>query len=593
MTRRVRLVIAGTVLIAATILVVAGNDVSDTPLAGALASWVALIVISVAAVALGASWRRWSMAIRAAAGLYIWVCVALATFHIGAPVGLDLDFALASPADSIKTTVRMVGWPATILGVLLLAGTVTILAAAVAAPARLLTETPRARRLIWPALVGGIVTLAVLGLPHDYLRTPAHRRSGESIRPVVAEFPPLPRTGDESVYLVQLESVNGLIAEDGYTARGQRMPVDPMTGMRRVARKGIFFPYFLAGSVTTHRAQETILCGAVRNVHAPYFDQLVPWDGQCLPAMMRDAGYQTVFLSSFVDRAFGATGDFMERAGFNDVHFADFMKPGDAVTRWGYDEQIFFTRAFEYLRSRYKKDDKLFVYMAVCAHHFGFTRDPNATDMANLIGTEVRRGEQYLWSQRIQDQSLLTFDRLHEDFTGGAAHTFYVPDHSFPLGLYGGTSPSMGATVDNFVTPFVYVPPKTRAAEFAVGRTVADTYAQTDIMPTIAELVSGTPYPNSLVPILRRTPSLRADYEQCHVLTQPYAGRWLVVVRGDRAYQYHVATQILREYRLTARPLRQEKVRTVEGMTYEEFERRFGCRRYRPGSRVTLSERTP
>ena len=62
-----------------------------------------------------------------------------------------------------------------------------------------------------------------------------------------------------------------------------------------------------------------------------------------------------------------------------------------------------------------------------------------------------------------------------------------------------------------------------------------------------------------------------------------------MVVRGDRAYQYHVATQILREYRLTARPLRQEKVRTVEGMTYEEFERRFGCRRYRPGPRVTLS----
>lgn len=561
---------------AATLVIAAGNDVSDTPLAAALAAWCGALLLSAAAVAVLP--RRWWIAPAVLAALYAVSCLALALFQLGEPLGIDADFVLAAPRDSAKTLLRIVGWPATIgIGAAVLA---LVVALAMALRAVTPRSQPAARRFALLSAAGGLALLAFLGLPHAHLRKPPHRRDGESIRPFAVRYPPLPRANGESVFMVQLESVNGLIGQSGHVLHGRPVPADPMPAMHELARRGFFFPHFWSGAITTHRAQETILCGAVRNVHAPYFDQLIPWEGQCLPALLREAGYRTVFLSSYPDRTFGGTGKFMQRAGFEDIHFAgDLMKPGDPVTRWGYEERAFFRRAFEYLRARYRPDEPLFVYLAVCAHHFGFTRTAK-TDVAYFLGDEMKKIEQYLWSQRQQDQSLLTFDRLLRGYKGDAAHVFYVPDHAFPLGLYGGSAPSMGATIDNFLTPLVYVPPEGRAADFEVGRTIPEMYGQTDLIPTIAELVSAAPYRNSLVPFLRRRPPPpRADYEPCHVMSQPYGGRSLLVARGPHAYQYHVATATFREFRIGGTPLRQTLVRESP-MPYEEFERRYGCRRF-------------
>ena len=571
---RGRRLLAATVLVVLTVTIAAGNDVSDTPLMAALASWFIVLLIAVAAIA--AMPRAWRSVPAIVAALYGVACVSLALFQIGAPLGVDADFVLASPNDSAKTLLKITGWPiATLLGL-----AVTFLAFAIGASLRALApHSGRLRRIALWSLLATIPAAALLGLPHTFLRKPPHLRGGETIRPVAVQHRLLPRHNGESVFMLQLESVNGLLQDPGYEIRGQAVPVDPLTGMRELGRRGVFFPYFWGNTVSTHRAQETILCGAVRNVHAPYFDQLVPWDGLCLPALLRKAGYRTVFLSSFPDRSFGETGKFMQRAGFEDIRFAgDLMKPSDPITRWGYDENAFYTRAFEYLSARYRPNEPLFVYLVVCAHHYGFARDAK-TDFQYLLGDDLQKITHYLGSQKIQDQSLLTFDRLLRDLRPNGAHTFYVPDHSFPLGLYGGSAPSMGATIDNFVTPFVYVPPDRRAREFALGTSIAAMHSQTDLLPTIAELVSGTPYPNSLVPFLRGEPS-RGDYEQCHVMSQPFGGRWLLIARGDAAYQYHVSTQTFREFRIAGRPLRQVLVREVEGMSYEEFERRYGCRRF-------------
>lgn len=564
----------------ATLAVAAGNDISDAPLWLALLSWCVFLAIAINAIALlqRSKLTLWPL-LAAAAGVYAVGCVALALFQLGSPLGLDADFALASPSDSLKTLVRMIGWPAAVLSAVAVAGIVAAFAASLKVFAAPLATSPRRRRASAVTLIALVAGVAFIGLPHPYLRTPVSARGGIDIRPAVPPSLNPAITRNESVFLVQLESVNALIASDAYVLKGRAVPSDPLTSMRYLAKKGIFFPHFWGPTVLTHRAQETILCGAVRNVHAPFFDQLIPWDGRCLPAMLREAGYKTVFLSSFPDQAFGMTGRFMKRAGFDDIHFADFMKPGDPLTRWGYDEHAFFTRAFEYLRTRYEPDEKLFVYFAVCAHHYGFTRYAK-TDANFLLGDEDRRIALYLSSQKVQDESLLTFDRLSRDFAGGNAHVLYVPDHSIPLGLYGARAPSLGASIDNFVTTFLYVPPESRAAEFALGRTVDEVYAQTDLIPTIAELLSDRPQANSLVPFLRRDAPARYDYERCHVMTQPYAGKHLLVARGDAAYEYHVAMQTLREFRIRHRPMRQELVRETEGVSYEEFERRYGCRRY-------------
>lgn len=595
MTVRARIgrILAIFTLLATAVAIAAGNDVSESPLWVALLSWfvaVAAIIVVVAAmmsVVRPVAWRI----VAALAALYCLACVTLVIFQLGSPLGLDVDFVLASLSDSAKTLVKIIGWPATILLMAVVAGIVQAYAASLASLARPLSAMPRFRRMSLWSLCVLLPVLALLGLPHVHLRAPDRGYGGANIRPTVAALQPSVFTRGESVFLLQLESINGLLASDEYVLRGMPVARDPMPAMRQIARKGVFFPSFWGNTVTTHRAQETILCGAVRNLHDPYFDQLVPWDGDCLPALLSKAGYKTVFLSSYPDRSFGSTGSFMKRAGFTDVRFADeLMKTGDLLYRWGYDEATFYERAFRYLREHYSAQDKLFVYIAVCAHHCGFTRD--ASDWSFFTADNEGKIRQYLWSQEIQDRSLLAFDRLLRDYTGGKAHALYVPDHSFPLGLYGGSAPSTGATVDNFITPFLYVPPDDRASEFAVGRTVGEIYAQTDLIPTVAELLSDRPHPNSLVPFMKRNPPSRHPYEQCHVMAQPYAGRRLLVARGTVAHEYHVAMQVLREYRILRNPLRQELVKEVGGVTYEEFERLYGCSRYQTNVPETVLARS-
>ncbi len=561
--------IAGFTLLLATTLTIAGLAVVyDTPVR-ALVSWCLAVAIFVIVIALVPT-KLMRCLLALAGGIYCAACLGL-TILIFNPGGLDADFVLASPTSSAKTLLKTVGGVTTSLFAAIVAFVIFLYVLGLFVLARRI----RARRSAIAALAMSIVGIALSGAPHRLLLPSETGR--EHIHPLMpAPHPPLVIRRGENVFIVQLESINGLMSNGDYRVDG-RPVIDPMPAVHQLARRGVYFPRFWGNDVVTHRAQQTILCGAVRNVDRRYFDEVVPWPGDCLPALFRKAGYKTVFLSSFDDGRYVDTDKFMARAGFDDRHFADFMKAEDRKARWGYDESTTFTRAFEYLRSHYKPDDRLFVYIAVCAHHFGFERGP--LGYLDYFQTDQKtRIMNYLVSQRVQDESLLLFDRTLREYDGGNSHLLIVPDHSFPLGLYGGVTPNSGATIDNFLTYFLYLPPTKRASQFAVGRTVTAKYGQSDLYATVIELMTDEPMQNSLVPVFKgQTPP---GYEQCHVMTQPYAAPSVLIERGERLYQYFIPKRVLREFRLVYGPMRQELVREVP-MTYEEYDRLYGCRRYR------------
>lgn len=574
-------------LAAASVFIVWADLDGNGAISAPTASWVAFLMFSIALIAAAnrAGRTRLSRFTALLLGVYCVPCVTLAVVRVRPYIAWrDIEFVLAAPGDSARTFLEMSG-PAGII-----AAVVAVVLAALPFSASIAAVGRELERSAWPAplLLGITLSLAatftLIGAPHARLsKYPKEYIAAGGIMPVVAKQPRLRFTRGESVFIVQMESVNGLLMNGDYVVDGKTLTGNFLPGMQRLAPRGISIPYFWGHDILTHRGQQAILCGAVRNLHVPYFDEAVPRTTDCLPELFRREGYRTVFLSNYWDGSFSGIETFMKRIGFRDLHFADFMKPNDPVSVWGFDERAFFTRAFDYLESRYGRDEKLFVYLAISSHHAGFTRERGSDLKWFLTADRHKRISQYLESARIQDESLLTFYQRFQRFTGGNAHAFFVADHGFPLGLYGGTMPGHGSTIDNYLTPFLYLPPAGRASEFALGRKLDDVvYAQSDLLPTIAELLTEQPHQNSMVPFMKREPAVRADYEPCQVMVQPLDDRVIIIARGKNVYEYSGVTYKLREYRLTTKPVRQVLVSQRDNVTFAEFDRAYGCKRYRP-----------
>jgi Sulfatase len=581
--RVARLVAAGTLLGATLSVAVADLD-GNGSIGGTTASWILFVTASMAVVAAAIRTGRPYLARTVALiiGLYSAACLALAVARqLWFLEWSDIEFVLAAPGDSARTFVEM-GGAAAVTGAVAVCLLATFaFGASLATLSRGFARAgSTARLLLIAALLAAGVAYA--GAPHSRLSNyPKEYLAAGGIMPVVAARPYQPFTTGENVFIVQMESVNGLAVSGDYVIDGKPVTGDFLPGTSRLAPRGISIPYLWSNDILTYRGQQSILCGAVGNLHAQYFDELVPRTTDCLPELFRRAGYRTIFLSNYWNGDFSWIDGFMKRIGFRELHYADFMQPNDPASVWGFDEKIFFDRAFDFLESHYRRDEKLFVYIAISTHHVGFTRE-RLSDLRWLQADHATQVRQYLQSARIQDESLLTFYSRFEKFTGGDAHAFFVADHGYPLGLYGDVLPAHGSTIDNYLAPLLYLPPTRRADEFALGRRFDRAmYAQSDLLPTIAELLSGKPHQNSFVPFMKRRPPEDPAYEPCHVMVQPMEGKTMVIARGQNLYEYSSVRRTLREYRITLNPIRQVLVSQRDNMTYADFDRTYGCDRYR------------
>jgi phosphoglycerol transferase MdoB-like AlkP superfamily enzyme len=530
----------------------------------------AALLLLIAAILIGRLSRFITPVVGSIAGVYATICIGLAYYRFMLGDWLDLGLTLAMPDDTYHAVLLWLGAPLFTAAIAAMAAHSILYALAFTKVARAI-DVPK-----W---------LAVLTIGFFFL-TPPHRKlvldTGTSdvtarIKPLMTKEKYFVQPG-ESIFIVQLESLNGIAANGEYD-KGDPHHRGSNDVMKRLARNGIYLPHTWAHDIQTHRASEAFMCGAVRNLGPKNaIDQI---DADCIPDIFREAGYRTVFLSSWFDEEFANKGDLMEDMGYDDVRFADsLMKRGDQQALWGYDEVAFFRRAFEYLGRKYRADQPLLVHLAVCAHHAGFSRN-REDDREWFAVDREKQIEIYLRSARKQDASLQAFWDLYRKYTGENAHVFIFGDHSFPLGLYSAMLPHLGTTIDNFVTPMVYIPPKSRAAEFALGRTIDTLHAHSDLPPTFVELVTRKPQANSLVPFFRKTPPAQYEYEQCHVMAQPFGLPGLLIAHGTTTYRYQFMSECVDRFNITYNPLRQHHAGRKCGVPFETYERQYTCARYR------------
>lgn len=381
----------------------------------------------------------------------------------------------------------------------------------------------------------------------------------------------------ENIFILQLESGNALALNGRLAVDGK--PYDDIyyPEMYKIAQEdGILFPYFFANSPQTNRIQANMLCGIANNVVAGYSffpDQI---NTTCMPEILHDAGYTTIFFRSS-SLEFANTGNFLKQLGFDEIHYQDIMQPDDFEYKWGYDDCLFYKRAFEYLRKTYPNPEKLLVYIEVSMHHMGYNEKPEYSFVSRFNRTN--QIEKYLDSYLAQDYCV---DKFYEEFKKYAAdnsHAFILPDHGAPLGLHGTVyANTRGAFNENFMVPLAYIPPAERRDEFSIGTKVDEFYSQTDFMPTIFELLNKQSYQNSFAFALQGRS--KNNYEDCHVLTQYYNGGNIAVVKGKQKYIYSLDSRKLEHYDLVQDPYEQSP--TVRyNISYGEFWEQYFCERFK------------
>jgi phosphoglycerol transferase MdoB-like AlkP superfamily enzyme len=393
--------------------------------------------------------------------------------------------------------------------------------------------------------------------PPAYLQPGAQRAAA----PVVPDYSGVAIQPGDSVFIVQLESVNSLALFEPTADGSQFRRRIAQPGLETILKQGggVFFPLFWANTTQTHRAWEAILCAVTGNLGMPIvYDPLRLMRTTCLPAHLARAGYATVFLYSYFNLEFFNFGGFAKMAGFQDVAYGSgLMAEGDRRYQWAYDDCVFYERAFEYLAKQgLDTRPRLFAHFEVGMNHSPFLNSQKYPQ-AHPFAAPANGLEHYLNSVAEQDHCLLAFWERFRQLGRDDVHLFILPDHS----VYG----LLDQPDAIFATWLAYVPPRRRAREFKPHVVVSPVASQAQLYPTILELLGGKPLPASFAFALRGEPR-PPGYDDCHLLTEPFSRR-VVLHRASERSEFD---------------LRAQRIVSASGEAHaadaREFQQRFACK---------------
>ena len=491
-----------------------------------------------------------SMAALAAATGLIWTAViVIYLYKVVTMMPLDFAMILLSLGDAGRTLEHVLGRH----GVLIAGATLAALIVASSGIARLLFGGLRRCTHRWrpwqPLSLACVATLAYFASGDLWYSTGElllYPRSYSSeawfkiAPPFVPDYSALPVRSGESVFILQLESVNSYAvferAADGKSYR----PRVPQPGLETVLKEGhgVLFPRFWSNGAQTNRAWESILCAVSGNLGPPIAADTARLQGRkCLPAHLADEGYATVFLYSYFHGGFFNLAGFAPASGFQDlVYGSKLMHEGDRRHHWGYDDCVFYERAFDYLTTHgLARRQRLFAYFEVGTNHTPFFNTMKYPE-AHPFSHPHAFIEHYLNSVAEQDHCLRTFWKRFEALGRDDIHLFIVPDHSLWV----------SGTLDNEDAPFAtwlaYVPPKRRAGQFASRTVLSPVPSQAQLYPTVLELLGADRSRRSFAFALRGEETPR-DYDDCKLLSEPH--QRLIVRRGSERAEFRFGVKPL------------------------------------------------
>ena len=119
----------------------------------------------------------------------------------------------------------------------------------------------------------------------------------------------------QNVFIIMVESFN---ADFVHKQTPQGKEYTPF--FNELTKEGMFYDNFWGDSMQTVKGQLSVLASIPPLTHKKIFTDYPKLNLHCLPQIMKENGYETVFFQGFADLFFENTGAFMKRNGFTHVH---------------------------------------------------------------------------------------------------------------------------------------------------------------------------------------------------------------------------------------------------------------------------------
>ena len=341
------------------------------------------------------------------------------------------------------------------------------------------------------------------------------------------------------VFVVVVESFNANFVE---AKTGDGREYTPF--FNSLIPRGLYVERFYGNSMESPRGQLAVLCSLLPAMRGSLFEMYEDTRMRCLPEILNEHGYRTVFDEAARYLRFEATGRFMESIGFQ-VRRAAFEPerehPPGTVWGWGLQDDVFFREVFQFLDADRKEagglqpGQPLFAFLCTISSHFPDNEIPLEQQLLFKGAQNGKVG--YGNSIYLADLYLRTFfDELAKRPEFADSLIVIVGDHSYPAGEHGIATSVFGAWEEVFRTPLLILwpghiePRRIRPPE---------RWSQVDLAPTLLDLL-GIDTPNHFQgrSILR---GWDPERDRVH-LVQPNDGIFLAAIANNLKYTLNVAS---------------------------------------------------
>jgi phosphoglycerol transferase MdoB-like AlkP superfamily enzyme len=180
----------------------------------------------------------------------------------------------------------------------------------------------------------------------------------------------IPKT-KTNVLLIMLESVSGAYIETASKYHNIKSNMT-MERLSMIAEENIVYTSFVANQRQTNRGEYALLCGEYPRLNSGVakMSEYVQKSGTktCLPKVLKDEGYETVYLQS-APLAFMLKDQFMEAIGFEKVYGDDYFKNAYKRSTWGVDDKAYFEESVNMLEELEGKGKPWFLTMLTVGTH--------------------------------------------------------------------------------------------------------------------------------------------------------------------------------------------------------------------------------
>ena len=179
-----------------------------------------------------------------------------------------------------------------------------------------------------------------------------------------------------NVLLVLVEGVSGAYLERVRERFG--LPAASQLDMPRLNKRsmsGLHFPNFIANQRQTSRGEYAILCGDYPALvtRPARMTAAEPLPHRCLPQVMRDLGYTTVYLQA-APLSYNRKGVFMPKAGFERSFGVAWFEDAPYRSFWGVDDGLFFDGALRMISQLDAETKPWFLTLLTVGTHYPYWR---------------------------------------------------------------------------------------------------------------------------------------------------------------------------------------------------------------------------